>query len=44
VLNLVIAIIVNSMDEVREIERRRAMTELAAPGASEGRAPPPRRG
>ena len=29
VLNLVIAIIVNSMDEVREIERRRALEELA---------------
>jgi voltage-gated sodium channel len=34
VLNLVIAIIVNSMDEVREIERRRAITELAAEAAA----------
>ena len=33
VLNLVIAIIVNSMDEVREIERRRAIAELAAEAA-----------
>ncbi len=29
VLNLVIAIIVNSMDEVREMERRRALEEIA---------------
>jgi voltage-gated sodium channel len=34
VLNLVIAIIVNSMDEVREMERRRAMTELAEEAAA----------
>ena len=32
VLNLVIAIIVNSMDEVREMERRRALEEIAAGG------------
>jgi voltage-gated sodium channel len=35
VLNLVIAIIVNSMDEVREMERRRAIEELAVE-ATEG--------
>ncbi len=32
VLNLVIAIIVNSMDEVREMERRRALEEIARGG------------
>jgi voltage-gated sodium channel len=33
VLNLVIAIIVNSMDEVREMERRRALQDLAEESA-----------
>jgi voltage-gated sodium channel len=36
VLNLVIAIIVNSMDEVREMERRRALEEIAAEEAEGG--------
>jgi voltage-gated sodium channel len=34
VLNVVIAIIVNSMDEVREMERRRAIAELAEEAAA----------